>query len=131
MLPVRFVEQERSLARERTFKHRGTASVDIKILEFAHEESGEANEKDVERIKKLFCKQGEVDRLNFRNHIPAVISEQDLADAMTASDVSAERMIADTEEDYPKLEFPAGYRLECLHGRHPRSRSCRCPSSGT
>ena len=117
MLPVRFVDQERRLARERTLKHKGTASIEIKVLEFPYEESGEADESDVERVKKLFCKQAEVDRLYFRNHVPATISERDLADAMTASGVSAERMLADSDEDYPKLNFPLGYRLECLHGR--------------
>lgn len=118
MLPVQFVDQERRLARERSLKHKGTASIDIKVLEFPYEESGEADEKDVERVKRLFSEQGEVNRLDFRNHIPAIISEQDLADAMTASDVSAERMLADPVQDYPKLDFPAGYRLACLHGRH-------------
>ena len=118
MLPIPFQERERRLARERTFKHKGTASIDIKVLEFPYEESGEADEKDVERVKRLFHQQGEVDRLDFRNHVPAIISEEDLADAMITSDVSADRMLADLGENYPKLDFPAGYRLVCLHGRH-------------
>ena len=106
MLSVQFVEQERRLARERTFKRQGTASVDIEVLEFPYEETENAEEKDVERIKKLFREQGEVDRLDFRNHIPAIISQQGLADAMTASGVSAERMITDSGETYPKLDLP-------------------------
>jgi hypothetical protein len=57
-------------------------------------------------------------RLDLRNHIPAVISQPQLEAAIEASRTSAERLLEDARDDYPELDFPPGYRLECLHGRH-------------
>ena len=53
--------------------------------------------------------------MEIRNHVPAVIRQQDLHKAVRAAGIPAETLLSNT---YPELEFPPGYRLECLHGRY-------------
>jgi hypothetical protein len=118
MRRAQFLEQERSLATEKSIKYKGTASIKIEVLHFPYEESREPDKKDIERLKKLFRGQGAVSRLDLRNHVLATIDQQELVDAMAASGVSAESMLADPRDGYPELDFPACYRLACLHGRH-------------
>jgi hypothetical protein len=118
MRRAQFLRQERRLATEWSLKYKGSASIKIEVLHFPYEESREQNEKETERLKNLFQRQEAVDRLDLRNLVPAVIDEQQLVAAMAASGVSAESMFADPRDSNPKLDFPAGFRLACLHGRH-------------
>jgi hypothetical protein len=45
------------------------------------------------------------------------INQRLLNSALQNSMVCAERLVADAYGNYPKLEFPSGSRLECLHGQ--------------
>jgi Protein of unknown function (DUF3723) len=115
---ARFLAQERRQEAERAIKYRGTASIKLDVLHFPCEESREPDEKNVERLRKLFREEGGCRRLDLRNHIPAVISQPQLEAAIEASGTSAELLLEDARDGYRELDFPPGYRLECLHGRH-------------
>jgi hypothetical protein len=47
-----------------------------------------------------------------------MVEQSDLDDALLASDVSAERLLSNPDNNPPALKFAASYRLICLHGRH-------------
>jgi hypothetical protein len=117
MRQARFLDQEKRLAAERQIKYKGTARIRLEVLHFQWNEPRELNQKNLERLKKCFQTEG-CHRLEWENHIPAIIDESQLDDAMVASDISAERLLSNLSDDYPELKFPAGYQLECLHGRH-------------
>ncbi|TAQ83758.1 hypothetical protein B7494_g7918 [Chlorociboria aeruginascens] len=118
MRRARFLEQERRQEAERSIKYRGTASIKLDVLHFPCEKSREPDENNVEKLRNLFRGEGGCRRLDLRNHIPAVISQPQLEAAIEASRTSAERLLEDARDNYPELDFPPGYRLECLHGRH-------------
>lgn len=89
----RFVEQERRLAAELSAKSRGTASVKIEVLHFLFKELREEDEKNTQRLKKLFRKEkGCPDWENF-NHIPAVIEQHQHDDALARSGISSEQLL--------------------------------------
>ena len=106
------VQAEELLEAEKQVKYRGTARVRLERLLF--KESRELDRKNVERLKANFRK--DCRRLDTRNHIPALIDQQLLDAAIRASEISAEMLMSNPR--FPELNFPAGYYLECLHGRH-------------
>jgi hypothetical protein len=118
----RFSEQELRVEAERFVKYRGTARVRLEVLDFQWNEPRELSRKNVERLKEIFRGDkrlyGNIRRLDPRNHIPAVVEQSDLDDAILASEVSAERLLSNPDNDPPVLKFAEGYRLTCLHGRH-------------
>lgn len=113
-----FEEQERKLAAERSIKYRGTASVKIDVLDFSAVQPKDPDEQNITRLKGLFREANACDRWNISNHVPAIIDQRDLTIALADSGVSAERLLAGPHDGYPELDFPIGYRLQCLHGRH-------------
>jgi hypothetical protein len=117
-----FLEQELRLEAERFIKYRGIARVWLEVLDFKWNEPRELSRKNVERMKVIFGddkrRYGNIRRLDPRNHIPAVVEQSDLDDAILASKVSAERLLSNPDNNPPFLKFAAGYRLTCLHGRH-------------
>ena len=60
---------------ERYVKYRGTARVRLEALHFRWDEPRELSRKNVERLKEIFRRVEDVDRLEPRNHIPAVIEQ--------------------------------------------------------
>jgi hypothetical protein len=119
MRRARFREQERGLAEERSIRYRGTASIKLDVLHFPEPDNSnvdrEPDKINVERLKNLFLDGGcRPDEL--RNHILAVIDQEQLDDAILASGTSAEGLLAEARDGFPELDFPPGYRLECLHG---------------
>jgi hypothetical protein len=118
----RFLEQELRLEAERFVKYRGTARVRLEVLHFQWNEPRELSQKNVERMKEIFrgdkTAYGNIRRLDPRNHIPAVVEQSVLDDAILASEVSAERLLSNPDNNPPVLKFAAGYLLTCLHGRH-------------
>lgn len=38
--------------------------------------------------------------------------------ALAASSITAEELLVSPRDRYPSLEFPLGFQLNCLHGRH-------------
>jgi Protein of unknown function (DUF3723) len=115
-------EQELRLEKERYIKYQGTARIRLEALQFQWNEPRELSRKNVERLKGIFQgdkrSSGNIRRLDPRNHIPAVVEQSDLDDALLASEVTAERLLSNPDNDPPVLKFAAGYRLTCLHGRH-------------
>ncbi|KAH7111054.1 hypothetical protein B0J11DRAFT_473541 [Dendryphion nanum] len=118
MQRARFLDTDQRHVAERSIKYRGTASIKLNVLHFPCEESRQLDEKNVERLRNLFREEGGCRRLDLRNHVPAIISQSQLNAAMAASRISAGQLLEDARDGYPKLDFPPGYRLECLHGRH-------------
>jgi hypothetical protein len=112
---MHFLEEEHRLALETRKKYRGTASVKLEVLHFAYEEDAE----NVTRLKRFFRKNG-CNRLDIRNHIPAIINQEQLDIAIEYSKISAKALMASSPTDprgsYPTLSFPPEFRLKCLHG---------------
>ena len=113
----RFSEQELRLEAERSVKYRGTARVRFEVLHFQWNEPRELSRKNVERLKEVF-RTDKIRRLEPRNHIPAVVDQSDLDDAIQASEISAESLLSNPDNDPPVLRFPTRHHLTCLHGRH-------------
>lgn len=59
----------------------------------------------MERLKKAFRDEGCL-RQDLRNHIPAVIEQQNLDAALRNSDVSTDRLRTNPHDNYVELEFP-------------------------
>ncbi|KAH9204899.1 hypothetical protein DL95DRAFT_106948 [Leptodontidium sp. 2 PMI_412] len=84
-----FSERELRLEAERNVKYRGTARVRLEALHFQWNEPRELSRKNVERLKEIFggdkrsCEN--IRLLDPRNHIPAVIEQSVLDDAILAS----------------------------------------------
>ena len=109
-------EDESKIEAEKRIKYKGTARIRLKWLHFQWNRPRELDDKNVERLKADFRK--DCRRLDEHNHIPAVIDQQSLDAAEELSGTPAWRMGKYPQGGYPELVFPAGYRVECLHGRH-------------
>jgi hypothetical protein len=118
MRRARFIERERRIAAERILKLRGAARVKIEVLHFPHEPkiSRDVDDKHAEKLTTLLKAGNEQDISQFRSRIPAIIDQQQLEDAIAVSGISAERLL--DPRNCPELDFPAGFRLKCLHGKH-------------
>lgn len=110
-------ERERRLHLERSVKYRGTARVRLDHLHFEWGEARELSQKNVERLKQVFRTEN-IQRLEPRNHIPAVLSEKDLDSAVQDSKILAETLLSNPDGNFPMLKFPRNYKLTCLHGGH-------------
>ncbi|KAF2647755.1 hypothetical protein K491DRAFT_614063 [Lophiostoma macrostomum CBS 122681] len=113
----RFVEQERRLAEELSTKFRGTASVDIAVLDFPFKKLRDEDEKNTERLEKLFKKQKGCRDWDIFNHIPALIQPDQLDAALERSNISSEALL-EARDGHLQLDFPAGFLLSCLRGQH-------------
>lgn len=110
-------QQELQLQAERSVKYRGTARVRLENLHFEWNEPRELSRKNVERLKEVFRLEN-VRRLEPRNHIPAVLDQANLDEALQASEILAEQLMTNPHNDPPVLKFRPHRRLTCLHGRH-------------
>src|SRR5438270_7441473 len=110
-------KQERKLAEDREENFRGTACVSLRKLIFKPEYSRDVDRKNVERLKRIFARQGCL-RLSPSNHVPAIINEQDLKVALQYSERTLEDLLNSAQDAPPKLTLPPNYMLECLHGQH-------------
>jgi hypothetical protein len=75
MQRARFLEEERRQEAERSIKYKDIASIKLNMLHFLCKELRELDKKNIERLKKLFYREGGCRRLDLRNYIPAVISQ--------------------------------------------------------
>lgn len=114
-------EEEFKVEAERKAKCQGTARIRLEWLYFQDKDSTEhdtkrLDRKNIERLKAAFRK--DCRRPDIKNHIPAVINQQDLATALQASSTLPERLLSNLNLTigYPDLVFPAGFWLE--YGRH-------------
>src|SRR5690349_791646 len=85
---MRFSEEEHRLAAETSIKYRGTACIELEVLTFAYE----ADEENVMILKKFFKKNG-CNRLDVRNHVPAVISQEQLDITIRYSKTTAKALM--------------------------------------
>ena len=110
-------EQERQLAEDREQNFRGTACVSLRRLRFDLKYSRAVDRKNIERLKRIFARQGCL-RLSPPNHVPAIITEQDLNIALQQSGRTLKDLLHSAQDAPPKLTLPPKYMLECLHGQH-------------
>jgi len=111
-----FVATSRRLETEKAIKHLGTASVKLSVLDFPYSKG--LDEKNVDRLERLFRTERGCLPCDLPNRIPAIIHESQLLQALRASNISAECLLSGIIGKPVKLEFPSGFRLECLRGRH-------------
>ncbi|KAH8799388.1 hypothetical protein F5884DRAFT_686783, partial [Xylogone sp. PMI_703] len=110
------VEDSRlEVERRRTF--RGSACISLDVLHFQRHKHRDLDAKHVEYLKGCFRKD-RCRRLEVRNHIEAQIDQQILDVALRDSDVTAHELLTHQPNGYPRLRFPQGFQLECLHGQH-------------
>jgi hypothetical protein len=115
MQPSKYAEREGRLAAAGREKYRGTARIALDVLYFPWDQSREANQESIDKLKECFEK-GQCDRVT-RNHVPAVIDQSELYKAMRTSNVSATRLLNNRDGSHPNLTFPVRYQLRCLYRR--------------
>lgn len=108
--------EEFRLETQKKVKYKGTARIKLEWLHFHEIELRDLDIKNVERLKSVFRK--ECRRLDINHHIPALIDQQQLDASILASGVLPATLLSYPPNSYPELVFPAGYQLNCLHGRH-------------
>jgi hypothetical protein len=104
-------EQERKLAEDREENFRGTVCISLRRLRFEPEYSRDVDKKNVERLKRIFARQGCL-------RLSLIINERDLKAALQCSGRTLEDLLNSAQDAPPKLTLPPGYMLECLHGQH-------------
>ena len=109
-----FLEQELRLEAERFIKYRGTARVRLEVLHFQWNEPRELSGKNVERLKEVFHTDN-IRRLEPRNHIPAIINQSVLDDAIQASEISAERLLSNPDNNPSAKDPPLSLLLDRIY----------------
>ncbi|KAL1845446.1 hypothetical protein Plec18170_009765 [Paecilomyces lecythidis] len=107
---------EMAISEQRAAKYRGTVRVRLETLEFGTEGSRQLDAKNVERLQRVFRKEG-CYRLEPENRIPAAIDQGSLEEAMRLSDTTFDDLLEIPQTSPPLLKFPAGFRLRCLEGQ--------------
>jgi hypothetical protein len=72
--------------------------------------------KNLNRLREIFRK-NRCRRLDVDNHVPAIVSQGDLAGALRNANISQRALLTDNPHQLPQLRFAAG-QLLALHGRH-------------
>ncbi|GAA87890.1 hypothetical protein AKAW_06004 [Aspergillus luchuensis IFO 4308] len=111
-----FTEEEVRLATERRLKYLGTAKVNIYQIQFDPPLPRDLDPKNLDRLCEIFRK-NHCRRLDIDNHVPAIVSQQDLADALRKANVPQQSLLTNDAHQCPQLGFAAG-QLRALHGRH-------------
>jgi hypothetical protein len=107
---------ERTITNGKNSNYRGTACVDLEVLEFSSGFVRGENEKIIESLKGKFKKEG-CYRLDPRNHVPVIIEPSDFLSILELSELNPDSLMENPRETPPRLKFPPGFRLSCLHGR--------------
>lgn len=110
-----FIAASRRIKTEKHRRRLGTARIKLDLLDFPN--SRGLDQDNLDRLKRLFrgergCKPEEPE-----HRIPAVVDEERFREALHLSGVSSEVLLSGGPE-FPRLDFPAGFRLECLRGHH-------------
>lgn len=111
-----FTEEEVRLATERRLKYLGTAKVSIYQIHFDPPLPRDLDSQNLDRLCEIFRK-NQCRRLDVDNHVPAIVSRQDLADALRKANIPQPRLLTNDPRQCPRLEFVVG-QLRALHGRH-------------
>lgn len=111
-----FTEEEVRLATERRLKYLGAAKVSIYQIQFDPPLPRDLDPKNLDRLREIFRK-NRCRRLDVDNHVPAIVSRQDLADALRKAGTSQRSLLTNNPYQSPQLGFLTG-QLRALHGRH-------------
>ncbi|KAJ6112292.1 hypothetical protein N7523_002114 [Penicillium sp. IBT 18751x] len=111
-----FTEEEVRLASERRLKYIGAAKVSISQIEFDPPLPRDLDSKNLDRLRRIF-RQNRCRRLDVGNHVPAIVSPHDLADALRKANVTQESLLTTDARQIPHIGFLEG-QLQGLHGRH-------------
>jgi Protein of unknown function (DUF3723). len=111
-----FTEEEVQLATERRLKYIGAAKVSISQIQFDPPLPRDLDTKNVARLRSVFRK-NRCRRLDVDNHIPAIVSRLDLANALRRANIPQQSLLTNDAHQLPRLGFMAG-QLQGLHGRH-------------
>jgi hypothetical protein len=111
-----FTEEEVQLARERRLKYIGTAKVSITQIQFDPPLPRDLDSKTLDRLRRVF-RQNRCRRLDVDNHVPAIVSPHDLADALRKANLSQQSLLTTDARQLPRISFLEGQLLG-LHGRH-------------
>jgi hypothetical protein len=104
---------------EKALKQLGTAKVKLSFLAFPHsEQQQDTNKANVDRLKRLFRVEGGCRPDELGNRIPAIIDEAQWQQCLRISAPSTDHEPANSSRTHAKIDFPSGFRLECLRGRH-------------
>lgn len=109
-------DQEVRLATERRLKYVGTAKVRISQIQFDPPLPRDLDLKNLERLRGIFRK-NRCRRLDVDNHVPAIVSQYDLTDALRKANISQQSLLTNDAHQIPHLAFVAG-QIQGLHGRH-------------
>jgi hypothetical protein len=104
-------ELENRLCADRASNFRGTALVRFSHLTF----NKKPDERKVKRLKQNFRTEGCL-RMEPLNRIKALIPEQDLNHAITASGVTTQELFKHPNGIPPSLTFSQDFRVLCLKG---------------
>ncbi|OQE71137.1 hypothetical protein PENNAL_c0111G05900 [Penicillium nalgiovense] len=111
-----FTEEEVQLASERRLKYIGTAKVSITQIQFDPPLPRDLDSKTLDRLRRVF-RQNRCRRLDVDNHVPAIVSPHDLADALRKANLSQQSLFTTDARQLPRINFLEGQLLG-LHGRH-------------
>jgi hypothetical protein len=111
-----FTEEEVQLASERRLKYIGTAKVSISQIQFDPPLPRDLDPKNLDRLRRVF-RQNRCRRLDVNNHVPAIVSPHDLADALRKANISQQSLLTTDARQLPRIGFLEGQLLG-LHGRH-------------
>ncbi|KAJ5588730.1 hypothetical protein N7537_011408 [Penicillium hordei] len=116
MSRILFTEEEVQLASERQLKYIGTAKVNISQIQFDPPLPRDLDDKNLDRLRRVF-RQNHCRRLDVDNHVPAIVSPHDLANALRKANVSQQSLLTTDARQLPRISFLEGQLLG-LHGRH-------------
>ena len=92
-----------------------SAKVHLRHLHFdTSNEASTLDPKNVDRLIQVFKLEGDL-RLELEHRVPALIELNTLSTSCRQSHVNRDQLYL---PDPPKLEFPEGFSLLCLNGKH-------------
>ena len=110
-------DTSRFLAKQRHFN--GSARIELNKLDFTASQDPSASSyldpKNVARLARIFSLEGCL-RLDLDHHVPALVSDAQLQQALIRSHVEAAALA--NHQSPPLLIFPESTILRCLHGKH-------------
>jgi hypothetical protein len=108
---------EVKIKNDRNVYFRGTARIKFQNLRFIHIHDRKRDDAKLKNdLKKKYETQGCL-RLEPRNHIPAIIDQATLDEAIKLSKVNQNVLLDNPKTLPPELKFPSDFRIECLQGR--------------
>lgn len=114
---ARVSQAEEDIERQKSSHFRGRAKVPLEFLHFSEHSPRDLDRGNVERLMDVYRGAG-VKRLQNEHHIPAVVGKNDLLSAIHLSGLSLVHLLNSSQDNPPRLTFPEGFRLKCLHGKH-------------